>query len=263
MQVGAATARLQAHPASHPAVMSFRHSVRLAAPAVRRAAADYDRNGFDVGTPPHSGDYFLPGGPLEGWSVEFNASGNEERLAGALALPVASVHGIRFCECAEKLKRYRRYICKGAHSYFGVSPVSVADVSTPDRLGATWIAIANSSLKVSAVTSFGVNDTFVTTTVTLENVGDVLLNEVEYMRNVDPDQEEVCFASARSLVIGYLGLSPSSPSYLWCCSRGRSYTPRTTTWLRSRTETAKSTARTRPARTCAWWWRGARATRSW
>lgn len=39
------------------------------------------------------------------------------------------------------------------------------------------------------MTSFGVNDLYFTTTVTLKNTGSEPLNDVAYMRNVDPDQE--------------------------------------------------------------------------
>jgi hypothetical protein len=46
-------------------------------------------------------------------------------------------------------------------------------------------------IQVSKSTSFGVSDLFFTTSVTLENTGDNTLFEVQYMRNVDPDQEQV------------------------------------------------------------------------
>jgi hypothetical protein len=46
-------------------------------------------------------------------------------------------------------------------------------------------------IQVSKSTSFGVNDLFFTTSVTLENTGDNTLFAVQYMRNVDPDQEQV------------------------------------------------------------------------
>jgi hypothetical protein len=37
--------------------------------------ADYQRDGFDQGSPtPFSGDYFLPGIPVEGWCIEFKTS---------------------------------------------------------------------------------------------------------------------------------------------------------------------------------------------
>ena len=36
--------------------------------------ADYGRDGWTVGTPAFSGDYFTPGSPFEGWGVEFNGA---------------------------------------------------------------------------------------------------------------------------------------------------------------------------------------------
>lgn len=76
-------------------------------------------------------------------------------------------------------------------TYKDILPSFVADASTPDRLSATWVG-SRGSLKISSSTSFGVSDLFFTTTVTLENIGTSRLYEVEYMRNVDPDQEQVC-----------------------------------------------------------------------
>jgi hypothetical protein len=41
----------------------------------RVATPDYNHDGFDTGSPtPYSGDYFLPGDPLEGWSVEYKTT---------------------------------------------------------------------------------------------------------------------------------------------------------------------------------------------
>jgi hypothetical protein len=72
-----------------------------------------------------------------------------------------------------------------------ILPTTVTDTSTAERLSAAWIGTASNTLKVSVSTAFGVNDTFFTTTVTMENVGGSTLYEVEYMRNLDPDQEQV------------------------------------------------------------------------
>jgi hypothetical protein len=55
-------------------------------------------------------------------------------------------------------------------------------------------------LKVSKSTSFGVYDLFFTTTVTIQNMHTATLYEIDYMRNVDPDQEQVCRARARASV---------------------------------------------------------------
>ncbi len=67
----------------------------------------------------------------------------------------------------------------------------VTDTSTESRLSAAWVGYAGAPLKASMSTAFGVNDTYFTTTVTLQNVGSSTLYNVNWMRNVDPDQEEV------------------------------------------------------------------------
>ncbi len=66
---------------------------------------------------------------------------------------------------------------------------SVTDQSTPTRLSVSWIgtgAVSTTNrIKVSKMTSFGVNELYFTTSVTLENVGSVTLYNVSYMRHVD------------------------------------------------------------------------------
>ena len=79
---------------------------------------------------------------------------------------------------------------KGRVNLASFKPSYVRDTSTESRLSAAWVGTAG-SLKVSKVTSFGVLDLYFTTTVTLENVGEGPLYGVQYMRNVDPDQEQV------------------------------------------------------------------------
>jgi hypothetical protein len=57
----------------------------------------------------------------------------------------------------------------------------------------SWVLLCGVVLRqVSKSTSFAVNDLYFTTSVTLENIGDNTLFDVQYMRNVDPDQEQVC-----------------------------------------------------------------------
>ncbi len=75
--------------------------------------------------------------------------------------------------------------------YAGITPTNVADTSSSSRLSSTWVGLASGLLKVSMSTGFGVNDTYFTTTVTLQNVGTQPLYNVDWMRNVDPDQEHV------------------------------------------------------------------------
>jgi hypothetical protein len=71
-----------------------------------------------------------------------------------------------------------------------ITPSFVSDTSVTGRLSAVWVGQA-ANLKVSKSTSFGVNDLYFTTTVTLQNMGTTQMTAVNYMRNVDPDQEQV------------------------------------------------------------------------
>ena len=69
------------------------------------------------------------------------------------------------------------------------------DTSTASRLSAAWVGTASVSgvptVKVSMSTSFGVNDSYFVTTVTLQSLVSTPLYNVSWMRNVDPDQEQV------------------------------------------------------------------------
>ena len=63
------------HPNNNPSFSIMYNptsATYVARPNALGFVADYDTNGWAVGTPPYFGDYFLPGTPQEGWSVEVN-----------------------------------------------------------------------------------------------------------------------------------------------------------------------------------------------
>jgi hypothetical protein len=74
-------------------------------------------------------------------------------------------------------------------------PSLVMDTSSTTRLSGSWFGTANNTLRITSTTSFGVNNTYFTTAVMLENIGAATLTNVDYMRNVDPDQEQVWLQS--------------------------------------------------------------------
>ena len=173
--------------------------------------SDYSKDGWGVapvaGQPKFSGDYFLPGSPLEGWSIEYKTSvaGTENRGIGKQQV---------------------------GHT---VPVTSVSDTSVDGRLSAVWVGLYG-VLKISKSTSFGVDDLFFTTTVTLQNTGTSVLYEIDYMRNVDPDQEQVRPMVARCLSPPRCAVAVLSPwlfTRCWCmcgaCSRGQVTSPRRTT----------------------------------
>ncbi len=122
-------------------------------------ASDYGKDGWAispvVGQPKFSGDCFLRGSPP---CIESKTSvaGTENRGIGKQQVG------------------------------YTVPVTSVSDTSV-DGLSAVWVGLFG----VPKSTSFGVDDLFFTTTVTLQNTGTTVLYEVDHMRNVDPGQVQV------------------------------------------------------------------------
>ncbi|MCI5129076.1 MAG: hypothetical protein D3907_11380, partial [Candidatus Electrothrix sp. AUS3] len=127
--------------------------------------ADYGRDGWTVGTPGFSGDFFVPGSPEEGWGVEWTSPSGTERSFNNF----------------------------GLNSKFDVSKTSLTDTSSGDVQSATWEGTAASGseqLRINQTVSVKEGDLFFVMSVSMTNVGSTTLHSVEYMRNVDPDQEQ-------------------------------------------------------------------------
>ncbi len=125
--------------------------------------ADFNLDGWAIGTPPYSGDYFLPGSPYEGWLVEFTYAGNEYTYQNAQAV-----------------------------GYFQVPQTSLVNTSAGTTNSALWTGTATNgaqSLKVEQLFHFVDGDAKFFIDVTLTNTGSEPLESVEYARAVDPDQE--------------------------------------------------------------------------
>ena len=126
--------------------------------------ADHDKDGWLVGVPPQTGDYFLPGYPWEGWLVEYTYLGND----------------YTFINCGE---------C----GQFGVPQTSLTNTSAGSTRSAVWTGTATGggqSLLVNQHFYFDENDGRFFIHVTLTNAGPNILQNVEYARAVDPDQEQ-------------------------------------------------------------------------
>ena len=128
--------------------------------------ADPAKDGWTVGTPGYIGDFFVPGTPEEGWSIEWNTAGGgaEHNFAN---------HGL--------------------NSRFDVAATSLTETTSGDNRSAVWEGTATSgaeSLKVTQTVRFNKTDAWFIINVTLVNTGTVPIDSVEYMRNVDPDNEQ-------------------------------------------------------------------------
>ncbi len=127
--------------------------------------ADPAKDGWTVGSPNYVGDYFLPGFPQEGWSVEVNGvqgngwNGSAGCSAGAI-LFTGGVSGTNV-------------------GYSGTGPVKTA----------TWQGSSGTGLAITQVTTLDTSKVFFTMYVTLKNTTGSTLSNVYYMRTVDPDNE--------------------------------------------------------------------------
>lgn len=126
--------------------------------------ADHQKDGWAVGVPPQTGDYFLPGWPWEGWLAEFTYNGIE----------------YTFKNC-------------GALGLYGVPQTSLVNTSAGNTRSAVWTGTATAagqSLQVVQKFFFDVNDALFNIEVTLKNTGSQPLQDVEFSRAVDPDHEQ-------------------------------------------------------------------------
>ncbi len=111
------------------------------------------------------GDYFLPGSPEENFAVQW----------GATASPTV------FCNDTA-----------GSYSYPSITTTSTANTTLGSTESAVWAGTAksgSSQLQLTQTVSFGANDLWFVMNVVLTNTGTTTLQNVEYSRNVDPDNE--------------------------------------------------------------------------
>lgn len=119
----------------------------------------FDEDGFDTGKAMTSGDYFLPGGPYEGFIIGYK---NEE-------------NAVTFTNAERS-------------SLIGIPSTSIEDISTDNILAAKTSGLTlDEKLKVEQTVSFNENDKFFRMKVFITNNTDSILTDVRYMRSVDPD----------------------------------------------------------------------------
>jgi gliding motility-associated-like protein len=121
--------------------------------------ADPDRDGWGVGNPAFCGDYFLPGDPEEGFTIQIGGTNFSNNSGGGS-------------------------ICS-SYDF----PGSVANYSsTSTNVSVEWNGIGN-GLQINQLTYFSKDSLYFTTKVVLTNISGMKLDSIFYMRNVDPDNE--------------------------------------------------------------------------
>lgn len=125
--------------------------------------SDPDKDGWLVSSPgrsPYMGDYFVPGGPYEGWDLQYNG--------GATS-------------------RYRN------NASFGVCPGSscsnISYVATASEQTTTWQG-TNGPLTITQKTVVKKDKLYFVVYVDIVNSGSINANNVYYFRGLDPDNEQ-------------------------------------------------------------------------
>ena len=128
--------------------------------------ADYGRDGWTVGSPPYYGDFYLPGDPQEGWAIQIGATGAVDQAY----IPA--------------------YEVTGASGFTGgLSGTSLSYSSSGGISKGVWLG-RDGALVIRQTTTLDTNKLYFTVNVILTNTGATALNNIYYMRTVDPDNVE-------------------------------------------------------------------------
>lgn len=127
--------------------------------------ADGAKDGWTTGTPAYCGDYFLPGNPEEGWTVEIGGTNYSNSNGGT-----TTCSSIGF-------------------------PGSITSYSnTGGILSAIWAGAGN-GLSIEKCIYFPQDSLYFVTKVSMINTSGSTLSNVYYMRNLDPDNEIILSGS--------------------------------------------------------------------
>ena len=126
--------------------------------------------GFAANTPAaRSGDFFNPGSPVEGYVIGLKIGGGVQN-----------------------------FVQDRGSSQNQINAATI-ETSTGSTLSAettaTFSAGSSSAITFKQIISFDQDDSFFKTTITIENSGSVLLEDVRYMRTMDPDQDQEIFGT--------------------------------------------------------------------
>ncbi len=126
--------------------------------------ADPAQDGWTTGTPAKFGDYFLPGTPQEGWSVQVNGVESDAWMQN----------------CTFAGTGYTGTLSGNNISYSAVGSV----------LTAVWQGQTTNPLQITQTTRLDTTKLYFTVNVKIKNNSGTTANNVYYLRTLDPDNEE-------------------------------------------------------------------------
>jgi len=125
--------------------------------------ADYGRDGWTTGTPPYFGDYYLPGTPQEGWTIQVGTA-----------------------RATAYIPNYQ----SGCTGYTGaLSGTSIGYSNVGGVMKGVWQGTF-AGLRIRQTTKLDTNDLFFTVNVVMTNTTSAPINNIYYVRTLDPDNEQ-------------------------------------------------------------------------
>ena len=126
----------------------------------------FDDDGFGMGDPAATGDFFLPGAPEEGFTVGYRTVEGDDGTSQT------------FTNVEREFET-------------DLTTVSVEDLSAGDQLAARYVGVTpDNVIQVTQTVSYDEDSKQIAVVITMTNVGDDEVFDVRYLRNVDPDQDE-------------------------------------------------------------------------
>ncbi len=126
-----------------------------------------DGDGWDVGNPPTSGDFFLPGTPYEGYIFSYVMNGNS--------------YVYRISE---------RTSATWVGNYFTEPAVVDESDIEHDKLKAVFSVVTKEKIKLELTIEFGVDDVYYSTLVNVINMSENEITDVIFTRDLDPDNDK-------------------------------------------------------------------------
>ncbi len=121
---------------------------------------DPDMDGWSVGTPPFYGDYFLPGSPFEGWSIQMGGT------------------------------QFQAYNTTPGTGFTGtLTGTNTSYTTSGSNVIGTWVG-SNDSVEIKQITTLDTNSLFFTVKIVLTNLASTAKDNIYYLRTLDPDNDQ-------------------------------------------------------------------------
>ncbi|MEQ1553730.1 MAG: gliding motility-associated C-terminal domain-containing protein [Ferruginibacter sp.] len=137
--------------------------------------ADWDLNGFNVGTPTYFGDYFMPGTVQEGWAiavngVRHNAYTNSYTINGGTGFTSST----------------------GSSSGLNFAGNIISHTINPTDIVSKWKGTFGNptQLEIEQQTSLLISKSYFVMKIKVKNISTSIAQKVFYLRTVDPDNEQ-------------------------------------------------------------------------